>query len=166
MARTNGEREGARTTLCHRLMYAYIASPLCSEAEKSFNLRLRDFLVECGFTCYLPQADGGSLSALVKQGVDDEETIRRRLFEADCAAIRRSDLVIACLDGRVPDEGLCIEVGMAFTLGIPCLAFKTDTRTAIRGRDNLMIEGCVASVARDWDQLREHLAEFTRRKQT
>ena len=47
------------------------------------------------------------------------------------------------LDGRVPDEGGCVELGMAYAWGKGAIGFKTDNRALdSSGDDNLMIEGC------------------------
>ena len=45
------------------------------------------------------------------------ERVRRRLFELDVSQVRACDLFICILDGRVPDEGTCVELGMAYILG-------------------------------------------------
>ena len=54
------------------------------------------------------------------------------------------DVLIFDLNGRVPDEGGCVELGMAYAWGIKAIGFKTDTRALdYTGDDNLMIEGCM-----------------------
>lgn len=48
------------------------------------------------------------------------------------------------LDGRVPDEGACVELGMAYAWNKICLGYKTDDRCLdFTGTDNLFIEGCM-----------------------
>lgn len=141
----------------HKLVY--LAAPLCSEAERAFNLKLRDFVAALGFRTYLPQLDGGLLTDLVRQG-HDEVQARGRLFEGDCDAVRNADLCLAVLDGRTIDEGVCVELGIAFTLGKTCVGFKTDSRTAIRGHDNLMVEGCLSEILKTWTELSEALLRF------
>lgn len=47
------------------------------------------------------------------------------------------------MDGRVPDEGACIEVGYAYGIGKECFGIKTDTRVSELGTDNLMIGGAL-----------------------
>lgn len=134
-------------------LLVYVASPLCSEAERVFNLRLKAFLLERGMAVYLPQEDGGQLSDLVRQAPTEEAAIRKRLFSLDCDAVRKCDFLLAVLDGRTIDEGVCFELGMAFTLGKRCIGFKTDSRSAIRGHDNLMIEQSLIQVLRTWPEL-------------
>lgn len=54
------------------------------------------------------------------------------------------EVLISDLNGRVPDEGGCVELGMAYAWGIKSIGFKTDTRALdYTGDDNLMIEGCM-----------------------
>ena len=64
------------------------------------------------------------------------------------------NLLIFIMDGRVPDEGACVEIGIAFALGIDCIGIKTDSRSFISGYDNPMITGALKNrVARDFDEL-------------
>lgn len=50
--------------------------------------------------------------------------IGRRNIEA----IRRSQLLVACLDGQEPDSGTVAEVGFAAGLGITCFGLRSDFR--------------------------------------
>ncbi|WP_329431203.1 nucleoside 2-deoxyribosyltransferase (plasmid) [Streptosporangium sp. NBC_01495] len=137
-------------------MRAYIAAPLFSEAEKDYNLRLDHLLRELGLETYLPQRDGGEAAPLIRQGLD-EDAVRRRLYDADRAAIDECDLLVFLLDGRVPDEGACVELGIAHALGKPCVGLQTDCRR-FGGTDsnNLMIDYTLVWTAHS-------LAEFTQR---
>lgn len=147
-------------------MKAYIAAPLFNDAEKQFNLQVDTAVRALGIETFLPQRDGGEAAPLVRQGMD-EDTIRRRLFELDCAAIAAADLFLFILDGRVPDEGGCVELGMAFARGLPCFGLQTDSRR-FGGTDsnNLMIDytltgGTAATIDQLVDLLRAHLAAAT-----
>jgi nucleoside 2-deoxyribosyltransferase len=121
-------------------MKAYIAAPLFCDAEKQFNLQVDAAVRELGLDTYLPQRDGGEAAPLVRQGLD-EDTVRRRLYELDCAAIAECDVFVFILDGRVPDEGGCVELGMARARGAACFGLQTDSRR-FGGTDsnNLMID--------------------------
>ena len=58
--------------------------------------------------------------------------------------IKNCDILIFFLDGRVPDEGACVELGIAYALGKKCIGYKTDDRNLdFTGDDNLFIEGCM-----------------------
>jgi nucleoside 2-deoxyribosyltransferase len=142
-------------------MMVYIAAPLSNEAERTFNLRLRDFLRQQGFSSYLPQEDGGLMSEFVRQG-EPEEAARQRLFRLDFDYVEKCDILLALLDGRVLDEGVCFELGVAYSLRKTCIGFKTDSRSSIRGRDNLMIEGSLKTIARNWQELQDVLGILNR----
>jgi len=118
----------------------YIAAPLFSDAEKQFNLQVDAALRQLGLDTYLPQRDGGEAAPLIREG-HDEHTIRSKLFQADVDAVRRCDLLVFILDGRVPDEGGCVELGMAYAWGKPCFGLQTDCRRfGGTNSNNLMID--------------------------
>lgn len=55
----------------------------------------------------------------------------RWIYEANCALIRRADLVLANLNdfrGREPDSGTAFEVGYAAALGKPVIGYLDDDR--------------------------------------
>ena len=135
-------------------MKAYIAAPLFSQAEKQFNLVVDQRVRSLGIDTYLPQRDGGEAAELIRQGFD-EDTVRRRLFVGDCAAVRDSDLFVFVLDGRSPDEGGCVELGIAYALGKPSFGLQTDCRR-FGGTDsnNLMIDyALTGGIAHSLDEL-------------
>ena len=39
---------------------------------------------------------------------------RETMFEMDIAEIATCDVFLFVLDGRIPDEGACVELGLAF----------------------------------------------------
>lgn len=134
-------------------MKAYIAGPLFNEAEKAFNLKVDALLQSLGIQTYLPQRDGGESIRLIKQG-QSPELVRRRLFELDVTEIRTCDLFISILDGRVPDEGTCVELGMAFILGKISIGYQTDSRRFAMDYNNLMIDNTLTGgVAHSLDEL-------------
>ncbi len=120
-------------------MKAYIAGPLFNEAEQAFNLQVDALIQSLGIQTYLPQRDGGDSAQLIRQG-EPPELVRRRLFELDVSGIRACDLFICILDGRVPDEGTCVELGMAYMLGKVCIGYQTDSRRFRMDFNNLMID--------------------------
>ena len=109
---------------------------------------------------YLPQDEAG----LAYEKIDDNNKmqINKKIFESDVKCIKKSDLLIFDLNGRVPDEGGCVELGMAYAWGIKCIGFKTDTRALdYTGDDNLMIEGCMNfKIARNLEELEKMLKEI------
>lgn len=133
-----------------------MASPLCCNSEKEYNLKLNDFVKSYGHSTYLPQLDGGVLSEFVKQGFD-EDTIRKKLFDLDVLKMTECDSILINLDGRSIDEGACFELGFMSALGKACFGLKTDSRSFIRGRNNLMIDGALQNLFYDWNSLGKYL---------
>ena len=135
----------------------YIAAPLFSDIERELNERVDAFVKNLGYETYLPQKDGGVLTELIENGMTMIEA-REFLFEKDWEAVKWCDIVLVILDGRVPDEGACVEIGMGFALGKECIAYKTDLRSFISGEDNLMISGVIRNrIAKDFAGLQELL---------
>ena len=123
-------------------MKAYIAGPLFNDAEKAFNLKVDALIQSLGIETYLPQRDGGESIRMIREG-QPPERVRRRLFELDISEVRACDLFICILDGRVPDEGTCVELGMAYILEKECIGYQTDSRRFALDYNNLMIENAL-----------------------
>jgi nucleoside 2-deoxyribosyltransferase len=130
----------------------YVAGPLFSQAELEYNEKLNDFLLKKGFCTFLPQKDGYELSDLVKESnPQDASTL---IFNYDLDELKKSDILVFIMDGRVPDEGACVEVGIAYALGKECYGLKTDTRSFIHSLDNPMIIGALKNrIAHSFDSL-------------
>ncbi len=122
----------------------YFAAPLFNEAEKAYNLQLARVLEEAGYFVFLPQRDG--YEAPKMPGMTEEEKAVK-IFAADIAAIDESDVLFMVLDGRVPDEGACVELGYAFAKGKRCYGIRSDVRAAERGLElNPMLTGCFNAI--------------------
>ena len=94
-------------------MLLYFAGPLFSEAEKRFNVGLTRRLEHAGFSVFLPQRDGVEGSKPPYDRIGKEEG-RRAMFELDKQKVFEADVFLFVLDGRVPDEGACVELGLAY----------------------------------------------------
>jgi nucleoside 2-deoxyribosyltransferase len=70
------------------------------------------------------------------------------------------DAVLFLLDGRVPDEIACFELGYCYAKGRRCIGYKTDTRSFIDGFDNVMLRGAPETVLRNEDELREYMLKL------
>src|SRR5437588_6693520 len=103
----------------------YMAAPLFSEAERTFNLMMAR-LLEPHLAVYLPQRDGLLLRDL-RQAGDDSPAARRRIYGMDLDAISRCDLFLAVLDGPSIDDGVSFELGYATCLGKTCVGLATDS---------------------------------------
>ncbi|KAA3663137.1 MAG: hypothetical protein DWQ04_11535 [Chloroflexi bacterium] len=132
----------------------YLASPLFNVAERRFNLEIKALLVELGFDTFIPQEDSGLIDEFIKQGMDLHQA-RDQIFQQNHRAIENADIVLFVLDGRVPDEGACIESGLAFALDKECIGVQTDFRMVEPGGNNLMIDGVLNyRIANNLEELR------------
>lgn len=143
----------------------YFAGPLFNQAEKDFNLELAELLEEYGYQVFLPQRDG--IEAVLLEGKSEEELIKM-IFELDEGEVKKTDIIFMNLDGRVPDEGACVELGIAYASGKRCYGFKTDTRSVELGMDlNPMISGCMIKIFKnfDGDKLKEEIRQYLKDNQ-
>ena len=122
----------------------YLAGPLFSQAEREYNLKISEILESYGYDVFLPQRDGVLATELV--GLTGEEKVAK-IFEIDKNEVLKSDIVFVILDGRVPDEGACIELGLGYAYGKRCYGFKSDFRSIESDIDiNPMIAGCLQKI--------------------
>jgi nucleoside 2-deoxyribosyltransferase len=116
----------------------YFAGPLFSDAERLFNLRITERLERANYEVFLPQRDGVERDQPPYDQMQADER-RRAMFELDKRKIFESDVFLFVLDGRVPDEGACVELGLAHThkelQGTKKLlvGLQTDSRAAFLG---------------------------------
>ncbi len=119
-------------------MLIYFAAPLFCQAERRFNQQLTDRLEASGFRVFLPQRDGAERDKEPYDTMTEEEH-RQAIFHLDKAQLLASDIFLFVLDGRVPDEGACVELGMAYCQKALTQASKlliglqTDARAAFPG---------------------------------
>lgn len=124
----------------------YLAAPLFSAAERSYNEMLASFLSERFFRVFVPQAHG------------DDSAVRhsgsiRALFDLLLDGLAASDVALAVIDGADADSGVAWEMGYAFARGIPVIALRTDfRRVGACERANLMLE-CSSAIAGSLDEL-------------
>lgn len=134
----------------------YYAASLFNEAEREFNRRVVAMIHELGYSTWFPQEDVGLLTKLVEE-MGSLEKVRKHIFDLNIREVQEADLVVFVLDGRVPDEGACIEAGIAWAMKKPIYALKTDFRSGEPGGNNVMIDGIATAIAESVDELREIL---------
>lgn len=117
----------------------YIAGPLFSLAERTFNHNLKRMLAPY-FDVYLPQEDGGLIINMIKAGLPPK-LASQKVFDIDVRAMNECDVVLIILDGRAVDEGAAFELGFAYAKGKPCYGLKTDFRQLLAFGNNPMIDG-------------------------
>lgn len=137
-------------------MNIYLAGPLFTPTERDFIERITDGL-EATCKVYVPHRDGLLLEEQLAKGLSQSEAYRA-IYQRDIDEIRKCDVLLAILDGRVPDEGVCVEIGYAKALGKRIIGLKTDIRTALPWGNNPMIEGCVDK----WAQTTHEVWELIR----
>jgi nucleoside 2-deoxyribosyltransferase len=135
----------------------YYAASLFNEAEREFNRRVVGMIHDLGYTTWFPQEDVGLLTDLMDELNMTLDEVRDHIYGLNIEEVQKADLVVFVLDGRVPDEGACIEAGIAWAMGKPIIALKTDIRDAEPGGNNIMIDGIVSKVAGSLEELREML---------
>lgn len=151
-------------------MLIYVAGPLFSEAERRFNLDLTERLEVLGFRVFLPQRDGVERDKQPYDAMSQQER-RQAMFDLDRAQIIASDVFLFVLDGRVPDEGACVELGIAHCQKLLqngeklLVGLHTDSRAAFVGaRLNPMVRIPLDYVADDEETLLQILSDHWSRE--
>ncbi len=135
----------------------YFAASLFNEGERAFNRQVVDMIHELGYSTWFPQEDVGLLSDMLDKGGMTMEEAREHIFRLNIKEVQAADLVVFVLDGRVPDEGACIEAGIAWGMDKQVIGLKTDFRDGEPGGNNIMIDGIATHVAGSIDELRSLL---------
>lgn len=141
-----------------RTVRVYCAGPLFNRAERDEMTGIADLLCTSGYSVYLPHRDGMEFrhihQVLQDRGWGPAEAghfLHAAIFALDVfQLVERCDCVVWNINGRTPDEGAVSEAAIAWTLGMPIVAYKDDVRTMIAGRDNPLVAGLV-----DWDLVDE-----------
>jgi nucleoside 2-deoxyribosyltransferase len=144
----------------------YFAGPLFSDAERLFNLRITERLERADYKVFLPQRDGVERDQPPYDQMKADER-RRAMFELDKRKIFESDVFLFVLDGRVPDEGACVELGLAHAhkelQGTKKLLveLQTDSRAAFLGSKlNPMLRVSLERVVESEDELLKVLEDY------
>jgi nucleoside 2-deoxyribosyltransferase len=125
-------------------MRLYLAGPLFTQAERDWNRRIGARLSAAGHEVFLPQEEVKAIATLQADAI----------FQIDVDGVRSADAIVAVLDGADPDSGTSFECGIAFALGIPIVAVRTDFRAggdALPGQKlatiNLMLSQAATAIA-------------------
>ncbi|GAA0737094.1 nucleoside 2-deoxyribosyltransferase domain-containing protein [Clostridium oceanicum] len=129
-------------------MKLYFAGPLFCNAEKYFNIKLTNEIEKIGYTVFLPQRDGITLD---KENTGKNSNKKSKsIFELDKKEMFDSDIFLFVLDGRIPDEGACVALGMCHTYkniinkNMILVGLQTDKRGAyLSSKLNPMIESTI-----------------------
>ena len=105
----------------------------------------------------MPQEDGHLLSELIEKGFEKDDAIQM-IFQKDVEKIKECDIIIFIMDGRVPDEGACVEIGLAYAYNKECFGLKTDSRSLMGDMDNPLIIGALKGrIAKSFPELKSLL---------
>lgn len=129
----------------------YCAGPLFNPSERDEMTAIADVLVENGHSVYLPHRDGMEFrlvrEILIERGWAPDvagQFLHEAIFALDVYQLAFAcDSMVWNMNGRVPDEGAVSEAAIAWTLGLPLIAFHTDVRSMIAGRMNPLLAGLV-----------------------
>jgi nucleoside 2-deoxyribosyltransferase len=148
-------------------MRVYIAGPLFCEAERAFNLRLAAKLEAIGYQVFLPQRDGVEAKRPPYNEMANDE-LQRTIFQLDRDEILQAEIFLFVLDGRVPDEGACVELGIAYgqkhflQQDKLLIGLLTDMRGAfLGGKLNAMIGGALDCTMSDEQGLIAEIGAYT-----
>ena len=140
-------------------MKVYIAGPLFNEMERQRNKDISELVESFGFETYLPQRDGGIFAELLASGKNIID-VRKEIFKKDIESIKNCDVILCLLDGRVPDEGMCVELGVAYTLNKKCIGYRTDSRVQEAEGMNIILEGVLEKVLTTREDLSQYLKNY------
>ena len=147
-------------------MRVYFAGPLFCEAERAFNLRLAEKLEAKGYQVFLPQRDGVEIEKPPYHEMINDE-LRQTIFMLDRDKLLQADIFLFVLDGRVPDEGGCVELGIAYgqkhllQQDKLLIGLHTDMRGAFPGgKLNAIINGALDCTMGDEEELITEIDAF------
>ena len=129
----------------------YLAGPLFSEAERTFNHNLKK-LLSSYFDVYLPQEDGGLMVDMIREGMHPK-LAARKVFDGDIKAMKECDIFIMILDGRTIDEGAAFELDFSYAHNKPCYGLKTGPRQLLVTGNNPMIDCPLEHIFQSVDEL-------------
>jgi nucleoside 2-deoxyribosyltransferase len=109
----------------------YFGGGLFTDEQKAFHLEITRELETLGFSVFLPQRDGYEAATLVDWS---DEQKAQHIYRRDLVEVCRARFIFADLDGAVPDDGLCTELGIAglhklINSDKRVIGYRSDTRT-------------------------------------
>lgn len=111
-------------------MRIYLAGPLFTRAERTFNTDLAVMLRQSGHEVWVPQDN------------EPREFSAEAIFAKDVEGVDWCDVIVANMDGSDPDSGTAWECGYGYAKGKPIVCFRTDFRGGGEGKGfnyNLML---------------------------
>lgn len=103
----------------------YLAGPLFTEAERSFNETLRDVLSEF-FEVFLHQ-EIGLIGEMTKYGIGPSES-SRQIHHACMKPPKKCDIILIILDGMMVADSSAFELGITHMRKVPKYGYLSDDR--------------------------------------
>jgi nucleoside 2-deoxyribosyltransferase len=126
----------------------YCAGPLFNPKEREDMEEIASVLEKHNFEVFLPHRDGLEFAHfyplmldLKKCHNEASSILKKAIFYLDIYHVLASDGLVLNMNGRVPDEGAMVEVGVGWSAGKAIVIFKDDVRTLIDGNDNPLVVG-------------------------
>jgi nucleoside 2-deoxyribosyltransferase len=116
----------------------YLAAPFFSSCERTLNLSILHSLENAGLQVFYPARDGIVAKDEIASGKLMADVLAA-VWQCDTDAIVNSRTVLAVLDGRVSDEGVCVEIGYASALKKIVVGYHTDDRKCFAWGLNPMV---------------------------
>lgn len=132
----------------------YLAGPLFTHAELEYNQKLKNMLLNNGFSVFLPQEDAEDAAS------ERERQNQECIFQKCVEGVDSSDIVVAVLDGVDVDSGTAWEIGYAYARGKPVIGLRTDFRAFSDGIVNLMVEMAIVALARNEEELLKIMEKY------
>src|SRR5208283_5150218 len=140
-------------------MNIFLSAPQRSAREVRFNETLADSLRAFG-QVHLPKLDCSPGRGLQRQ-VRERFQSRNLEFQSICESIRESDLVVAVLNIRDVDQAVAFELGMAFTLSVPCVALTQELGHRVSAQNVFAVEECLTGLFRTERALLKWVREYS-----
>ena len=148
----------------------YLAGPLFSEGDRSWQMRIKEAIQNWGALqgIYLELINPYELLS-AGQLEQEPDKASERIFQVCRQSLRDSDLVVASLDGPQVDDGTAWELGYFFALcgdsGERILGIRTDFRNCGdaggAGINSMLAQGC-CRIAGSLEELLDILAGMVR----
>lgn len=129
----------------------YVAGPLFDEGERWWIEQVEASVAAAGFVTFLPHRDNPPKTA---DNVAD-------IFANNVAAIDRSSIVVASLNGVTTDDGTAWEIGYAFASSTYIIGLHTDWRRRFDDEVvNLMLQESCDEMVHSLDELTDLLKRW------
>ena len=126
----------------------YISGPLFTPIERTYLEQIDNICADLGLTTYLPHRDVGFGPAKGNQS--------DFYFQQDVSILRKSECIVAVLNGSDIDSGTAWEVGYGFSSDKYIIGIREDVRDC---EINPMLI-CSVKITHSFDQLRGELIKL------